>query len=331
MGPLPSTWWSALLLCLAVGCGPTYGLAEVPISGGTAEERAVIRETLLQFDQWTGGGRVELRSVTVEAAGAEVAGVYQRNKRITLRPGMALYYLAESVRHELCHALDHQEGFPSEDRGFEVLHDAFLQHGAASHEVGASDKRRAREGFALHCEQGPWTGALAAQDCDDLPRIDAAQASWMAAHVWSGVGVRPSLEREVVEGEPVVLDSLLAVLVTENGTLAAGKHDGEMVFFDGPDFAPPPEHPSGSSATPPAGTFVVDVVGQEGGHAVALAPVGPEDVEMLLGTGDGVRWGPMTDGCRRTDERFFTVGQGQLGSAWLDDDGVVRWSRLVEP
>jgi len=320
----------ATLACLlAGGCGPTYDLASVPIEGGTAAEREQVREVMLSFDAWTGGDRVRLRSVEIAPQEAQVAGAYYPGrKRIVLRPGLSADFLAESVRHELCHALDHQEGTPSADQGFEALHDAYLALDVPSHEAGSkSAKRRAMEGFALFCEQGPWENALSVEPCDGLPSAAQRRASWVRDTVWTGIDLEPSLRREVLDVVSVELDKLVTVVVSDTGTLAFGQRDGAAVFVDGPSYGTSADD-DGEQARPPTPPTVFDVVGRDGQAAVALTSVGPGSARMLLGTDDGERWAPVEASCRDRDERIFEVGDGELGTAWLDGDELV-FTRLV--
>jgi len=330
MGLRYSVGWIAIVACLLGGCGPVHPLDEVPIVGGSDAERALVRDLLVRFDEWTGGDRVQLREVVIETHEDGVAGTYRKGaKRITLRPGLGSSYLSETVRHELCHALDHQEGYPSEDQGFEALHDAYLALGEVSHETDASSvRRRATEGFALFCEQGPWENALATEPCDGVPGEARQQAAWVRDEVWRGVYTGPSLRRELVGSIEADIDTLVTVVVDDDGTTIYGQGPDGPVFLTGPDYGTVPDTAAYMVAEPPSPPAVFDVVGRVGSSAVALTSVGPGHAQVLLGTLDGGDWGPVEAGCWDRSERLFEIGEGQIGAAWLDE-GQVHFARLA--
>ena len=81
----------------AAGCGAGVPLSEVPIRGGTEAQQYEVRAALVEFDAAVGAGRVEVRSVHIR-------------RFADRRTDEELTSFRDSVWHELCHALEDDEG-----------------------------------------------------------------------------------------------------------------------------------------------------------------------------------------------------------------------------
>src|SRR5688500_15672705 len=87
-----------------VACA-TYPLSDVPIVGGTAEQREVVQRTVDHFDDAVGPGRVELHVIRIVESNQDWRGRY-RGASQTIDISDAT---GSVVRHELGHALVHQQ------------------------------------------------------------------------------------------------------------------------------------------------------------------------------------------------------------------------------
>ncbi len=174
-------------LALLAACS-VYDLAEVPVDGGTPVQRAEVLAELEAFDQWTGGGRVSLRRIRFgDLRYDDVGGRYSRvSKGIKLDEDLDHGLVRVALRHELCHALGHQENL--------------VEHGAAlfDDEVDALVRYRERTGLSLHgsgrlldgevfarlCDRGPYTALALADGCE--PERTTRLMSFMVREVWAG-------------------------------------------------------------------------------------------------------------------------------------------------
>src|SRR6185436_9005541 len=96
---------AGLVVVLVCGCADRVPLADVPIRGGTASQRAVARRVMDAFDRDAGEGRVDLRELAFDPLYGPVAGRYHPiGDRIQVDPDVRGPELERVVRHELCHA-----------------------------------------------------------------------------------------------------------------------------------------------------------------------------------------------------------------------------------
>ncbi|MEQ1565256.1 MAG: hypothetical protein ABMA64_06430 [Myxococcota bacterium] len=179
---IPWTVWS--------GCLARVSLSEVPISGGTDEQRAAIRAELARFDEWFGPGRVELAQVRM-ASGVPrgAAGAYHVNTAVIEIDAAAEPPLVAAVLgHELCHALDHQEGLLSDpdelwDRLGDELAAAWSEQYVDGSPSGNARYRRS-EAFAIACQAGPVEAELVTAPCPGDPPELAEIGAWLMERVW---------------------------------------------------------------------------------------------------------------------------------------------------
>lgn len=176
---------------VVAACARGLPLSEVPVVGGTEEQRAEARAELEAFEGWVGDGRV--RIVRVEFDTATPGGSYTNWSRIvrlssTLEAGWVRIF----VRHELAHALDYQQS----DLSFTL---PALQALAEELPTGDDGEGGQREAFARACEIGPF-GALvvAAGDCGIDPTV-ASVGRWLSTTVWRDYPPPEWVDRGVVE------------------------------------------------------------------------------------------------------------------------------------
>jgi hypothetical protein len=249
------------------------------------------------------------------------------NETILLAPDLEGLELRRAVRHELCHALDHDEELSERD--------ADLWGG-----LGDEDARR--EVFAEACELGPLGAAALSAPCAD----DPADADGWADAV---------LERVWWEAPPVVdapesgLTSWRAGQRVRALFLAPGEdpteleitwHGGEpgttrvtvglstgaelpTTLGNGPEGAAPPALPSGEDVRDSAGWPDGPAAAQ---LAIALGYMG--EVERRIRWVPDVGWAP--DGhCLGSLEQLFTADQ-TIWSGWAAGTDVV-WAPLGPP
>ena len=155
----------ALAALLGAACHPCQDWTDLPVDdpGGlaTADQLAAVRAGIDQFVAWTARDETCVEDVrfvdTLERNGVPVVGQYASNShRISLKATLTDGMLPSVTSHELCHALDYEEGSISLDNA-EVL---------APHTEGLdpivydTEDRRTREAFANICEAGPALPAL---------------------------------------------------------------------------------------------------------------------------------------------------------------------------
>ncbi|MEZ4235454.1 MAG: hypothetical protein R3F59_04690 [Myxococcota bacterium] len=186
----------SLALCAVVAC-TRVPLAAVPVEGGTRATRAAAREELAAFDGWAGPGRVALSSVTFRALGDDhVDGMYRRTTaQVVLDEALSADVVRIALRHELCHALDWQEGLlDAPDAAFDAAGDLLFSPFGADLPYDEDRRGRRSEALAQVCEVGPFGAVARATRCDGEPEVGAALAAFAWERVWRGapaVPVRP--------------------------------------------------------------------------------------------------------------------------------------------
>ena len=147
--------WSlccAILPIVLSGCGPEcQDAGDIPIMGSEAEEAAV-RETLDQFQRWTGTS-VCARKVRVrrddaaQTATAKRVGAYSESTGTVHIWRNDAEWSDLNLVHELCHA--HNDA-----RGVTVGQEDVFRYVQRDFEVGLREEH-GDEGFAIICEVGP--------------------------------------------------------------------------------------------------------------------------------------------------------------------------------
>jgi hypothetical protein len=194
---------------------------------------------LQRFDAAVGPGRVTLRAVRIERLPAgpdfEVAARYAHGSdTVALSEERGLSVMPLDLRHELCHALDHQEG----DLSGEVAADLAALDAVYPEEVVAAyaddpDQLR-REIYAALCEQGPELADLAADPCGSSPPELREVAAWLQARVWAGwtaahlgdVSVGPTLTHGLGGGDRTLTE------IEVHGSLVDGSPAIQVTWYD---------------------------------------------------------------------------------------------------
>lgn len=178
--------WLACLLLWGCGLpGPAiFSLSLAPIVDGTPELEAIARSEMLAFDERVGPGRVRLSELRFGGAKAGTSGTYFIGPQtIGVDPIESEGELRDVIRHELCHALDHQNLLVD---GRNALWTAALAEFPAPLGGYYVDKVHLapHELFAAVCQHGPLlSGALASPCPGDNPlALDIAAA--LIADAW---------------------------------------------------------------------------------------------------------------------------------------------------
>ncbi|MEZ4236744.1 MAG: hypothetical protein R3F59_11430 [Myxococcota bacterium] len=216
------------LALVPAGCGPLSTVPYVPLEGGSSAQRALAREELFAFDHWAGPDRVKLRSLQfVDSSEVPYAGAYDHDRRRLTLADDLVGALRTILRHELCHALDHQEHLPAAI-ALDQLSDRL---GAAGVDLvpsvrGEPLRSRRSEILASFCESGPVGAELLQWPCPgELPEV-AGIARHLDQEVWSGDEQPPTISMEVQAG-----GTLLASFAVDTSIVAHGSADGTAVYI----------------------------------------------------------------------------------------------------
>lgn len=352
--------WLAVPLA---GCH-RYTLDDVPIVGGTASQREVVRSVLDEFESATGGGRVRLSSVQLEdlqtpskvGSGVALRGVYQRSTgRIVVDPDGLERDLPYTVRHELCHALDFQQDLAEDPSG--VWGRASEQLAAdpswtADAVAGKDARSRRSEALALFCEGGTHYAHLLSPPCSSDPDGIAEIARALLGQVWWDPPPLPTAavgERGTVLWDQVVTDIIpIPAPTTDAGLLqlylavdpiwenpVADLFTGDTVDalvaqagtgeYSG--WASFSDGPWGWKAE------VSDSVGSEGGPDALLGRVFLWHLGWsgyrLFWSPDGQQWRVAGEGCAREGEHPFFADDTPW-TFWVEGDRAM-WTRLGRP
>ena len=175
-----------LVACGLVGtaCRPV-ALVDVPVRGGTPEQRAAVEGELRTFAEDIAPEALELHSVRIEAfADDDYAEGRYRNQRVHIDETLSIVDMRFVTRHELCHALDDSWGWASS----QVPSDPDLVAWQRRHNrvPEAVDDQR-EETFALLCGRGPaLLDAMSRRACQRDPSFVAPAAADVLA--WSYPG-----------------------------------------------------------------------------------------------------------------------------------------------
>jgi len=183
--------WRAItpaLVLLVAGCGERYTLSDVPIEGGTPSQRQTVSEELERFQTWAGEDRIGLSEIVFIEI--DDAGFFRgRSGRVGLSNSLTKFRLALTLRHELCHAVDFQEGLVDRDEaGFDELVTWVLAtegHPLRKWVVKGPKRKRRAEAFAYLCQQAPLGTAMLADPCPNDADNYARAARWVHSQVWT--------------------------------------------------------------------------------------------------------------------------------------------------
>lgn len=186
-----------LLACRDDEDCPTFDETVVTNPDGEASAKAMdeARAALTEFAAWSGRAgvcvsEIRMEPAVVQANGDTAGGLYHREGWIEVEYS---YSVTSRVRHELCHALDHQDGWASESRP----------------DLFSSD--RPHEDFAYLCDDGPRDLTLAlgldatcdADHAEVLRYVNGLAYPRADVVTVAPTGALPlSVERQVVTGLP---------------------------------------------------------------------------------------------------------------------------------
>lgn len=337
---------SFVLLSLA-GCQTRYDLSSVPIIGGTEEQREAVESSLSDFEREAGVGRVQLSEIVFEPLPQPYGGEYQRvRERLVLSESQTLSNIPRMMRHELCHALDRQEGLLDSPQGsFDRFAEALFEGEDPVFDYDKNARGRRSEAFALACERGPFGAAAMADPCEGEDDLASDLAAYVLENAWSAYTI-PEAWPEIsephasyeTEAEPwgafeIEVTEIPTVFVLSLGYADRGVeyaldvHTGaeERGDFSPHEIeAPWPDLPSGEYSA---------WVGEPDGTAAATGsfPIRNLDVsyrERLLARRDD-RWALVGRGCveKETWQRALFEADGGVWYAW-GDGREVSWADL---
>lgn len=165
---------------LSAACQQTYSLRDVPVLGGTdAQQQAVLAE-LAHIGASMEADDLQLAPIRIRNLRDDSWGRYRgRGQRIELASRLSEDRLRITARHEVCHALDHDLGWPSGDRHAMDQAAAWWRdrtHAGVSRDT-TEDVRH--EAFALICEQGIHGAGALADPCQGLDPEVRDEIAWV--------------------------------------------------------------------------------------------------------------------------------------------------------
>lgn len=182
---------------LGVGCHQQYSLAEVPIVGGTAKQVAAVEAELAHIMtsmdvEDLGLAAIRIRPLDMKSAWGTYTGA---SRRIDLAPRLNEAQLQVTVRHEVCHAMDHQLGLHAGRRGgmYRVAEwvDASMTTGSRARHADFVRE----EAFALVCEQGVHGARALLEPCQGLSPAVVDEIAWTLDQV--ALGPEPDIPAAV--------------------------------------------------------------------------------------------------------------------------------------
>lgn len=337
-------------LGLAAACSDPppalWNLPDVPIEGGTAEEREAVHAELLEIDRWLGPGRLRLHVVRIEAVAPPYGGKYVGDGVVLLDDDLeGTLEIRTVTRHEVCHALDDAEDQSGPPMGVLDQIAESLETSEAIRDLSASGWRA--EAFAQTCEITPFVTHLLATRCpEDDPRI-AEIASWLLDRVWTEseppseaplatpVVFQPP-ESGTIPGHPWNDGSVRATtdpalvqvtLVDDTGfndVWVVDRETGQVVTDRDVD---PEQLPRIDTPISPALWGWAFPYGLEGVAVIEMLRVEVSEIgwadERMLWLDDGGSWAPVRDGCWKGSPGFPRdpfVADDRAWLSWYDGE-----------
>jgi hypothetical protein len=336
------------VLVVAAACRPNVELEEVPVLGGTAEDRERIRAELAAFADAIGPDRVKLRSVRIvdDLPGGndewDIGGSYRADHTVRLVPGDGL---TVRVRHELCHALDHAEDLMAkphplfDDLAAGLFADPSLADLIPQHYRTAREQRE--EAHAQFCEVGPMAASALTRPCGPASDRAVEVGQWLRDHVYTAYDEPPPLEldRSTAVTKDGWAESPTVAAGPEPGTVVVGADEGELgeVFdlYTGAWADTPAEPVPNVQEGPPArGLEAWQRAGFADGPAVAegwlatpfLQVGGPR---LFLFDPAYGRWREVVPGCQPMHWDDFFTADGQVWQSFVEEEVLLRWMPLI--
>jgi len=330
----------ALLAAVQTGCPcpcPSLEQAQVwdPHDAAKPEQVRTIQHTIEDFAAWTGVSDlcvlgVKIRPILWPDAGA----MYQGDGEWIIIEPDSLGQAARGVRHELCHAWDAYQGWPSVDTP-EVFPPSDIDKVINYW----SDEARSRESFAGVCEQGPYDVGIS-QGLERACGLDlmGRRKRWVTDYVFVDYPLTWAYQGELELQKSVVPlpdhDWYIDVVTDDEQLIALVADAADLPFGTAWFGAPPHDHGDGATTDfPPTTSFQVVTIdpttGEElssmdvselihgSNHGITLLSGGAEP--LLLGVGDDATRGWRIDPSAGTTRK---VHLPRLGSdPWA---GVAR-------
>ena len=313
--------WIPLAL-VGIGCA-CPSPQDIAIVGGAAEERAILAHAVADFAEWTGRDSICVAEIEVldalEEGELEKLGSYHApTRRVEVLGGHGDLYT--TTIHELCHAVDKEDGWVRRHRGH------FDYDPNAPDYEPRSVRSREREAFAVACEGGPLNLEVVERVVEAChPDLDLVTEPLLREEVFAGSSP-PTLERAPWGRHPVAewtppdgMRILRPVWVSllEEGTFAVVVMQGELLTMVEVDLA------TGVLVGP---TWV-DTIEVDTWSGMAL-PHGWRSVRTA-GWGDG-RDRLLTFHTRLADGTRLATALGWDGEGLLwPDEPCVEWGSLI--
>jgi len=324
---------------LLLACRPSVPLSEVPIEGGTAEQRADVRTGLLAFDEAAGSGRVTLRTIRIGQLDGYAGSYDHFYRRIDLDEDTTNFTFV--LRHELCHALVEAEELldPVPAVIAEARDGLFSSVRNPNGSGGYDTEDFETETVANFCESGPSGAASAASvidggPLDADPELRRRLGAWLLDEIWQGQPPLPPLlldPADVIASEAATTE----LRPTEDPSVVADLFDGRTfdLYTGAAVAADLPAVGSEESVAPGlAGAYYDD----DGGSRVGIAGGTSAFIvtwdlyhlgslsAFLANPGDG--WRLVGDGSAHLPRTVFTA-DGEVWTSWMED-GTVLWTSL---
>jgi hypothetical protein len=264
------------LLVVLVACKEPGLLADTPIVGGSDEVRDVIRAELAAFDEATGFGRTRVSEIRVKDLQDRRSSYDRLTRRITVDE-VSESGLVETLRHELCHALNATEELHKEHRELygRVADGLFSSEFVRDDYTCATKECKSDETFAGYCQLGPWVSHALKDECSTDPKDGQLILNHLADAVWIGTDApRPtheggewsSIQLSELPSRPQVRSTAQSTVVQlswfENGSphfSLRDVHTGQWIVD--PDL-PTLEPPEGSPVGLPLELFHFEILGE---------------------------------------------------------------------
>jgi len=355
---------SCTVLQVLMACTRTFPLPEVPVVGGTAEQRAQVAAELVDFDEQIGTERLFLSEVRFEPLDFEGL-IHLTSRRIALDDNLDGGRLDHVLRHELCHALDYSEDLAQIDQDFfDELGEAVAGAEDSRIDEVSLDARSLRsEALATYCGVGALAAFATAESCaEEAPQI-AEIAVWLTEFVWSA-----SRYDTLLDWAPAVHSSWFAAhdlrtydieadgtLQPPNGLAISGSigEASSTAWDDGiTDFSAVVDIDSGAVLSvalediedekdmwwdlgDPPGGIECNYGGRPRGWldgpaaawcTVEFVGLGRSDARLLVMSDSDLEWRATTNGCALPGYELF-VARGAVWTAWIED-ATVKWSEV---
>jgi hypothetical protein len=336
---------------LTAGCTDRVSLLDVPIVGGSNEQREAAEAELRAFDDAVGPGRLTITSVVFKDLG-DFQGRYSLAwGRVALDDDLDPVLVRTNVRHELCHGLDYAENLLNrpvasfDDFGADLFDP---EDGRLDYRRGARGRRS--EALAQVCELGPFGAMALSEPCPGESELEADLASWVASNVWrdfdASVGW-PAPEAlassdYAPQGAwagftlfPTVAPSRVGLNVGYDEVVASLDVD----LYTGDPALGAPAEPALNAMEPPLtglplGADFTLALGWPSGPGVAVIELpitGLRTGVARLIASDGDGWGLVGDGCLDDDTRRWGIftADDRVWYSW-GDGLTVSWAPLGE-